>query len=105
MGTIIKKKNDFLTRFPIGLLVIIFIGFSPLIIGAVGSWMTEFFTGEACHEGNCGWMVLPWLTIITLPIGGVLLIIYLVIFLIDLFQFFKNKKTYNNLDVSEKSND
>lgn len=84
MGFIIRSKKHYLTRFPLFLLFIIFIGLSPFIIGFTGAYLTELFTGEPCHEGNCFWMVLPWFGIfITLPLGGILLLVYFIIILID----------------------
>ena len=73
----IERRRHYLTRAPVGLALSLFIGLSPWIIGVLGSWFTERLTGEPCHEGNCGWMVLPWFTFLTLPIGGVLMGVYL----------------------------
>lgn len=93
MGLIIRKKKHYLTRFPVWLAIIVFCALSPAIIGLVGGWLTEISTGEPCHEGNCTWMVLPWLTVITLPVGGIILIAYLVIILIDSIKLFNENKT------------
>jgi hypothetical protein len=81
-----------LTRFPIWLALIIFSALSPIIIGFIGAWVTEIITNEPCHEGNCTWMVLPWLAMITLPIGGGILLIYLIIILIDTIRLLNKNK-------------
>ncbi|AHM59297.1 hypothetical protein D770_05150 [Flammeovirgaceae bacterium 311] len=83
MGIIIKNKKHYYTRFPIWLSLILLFLLSPVLIGFIGAWITELITSEPCHEGNCIWMVLPWLTIITLPVGGIILLIYVVIILLD----------------------
>ncbi|AHM59326.1 hypothetical protein D770_05295 [Flammeovirgaceae bacterium 311] len=98
MGTIIKNKRHYYTRFPIWLALILLFGLSPMIIGFFGAWVTELITGESCHEGNCTWMVLPWFTIITLPVGGGILLVYLVIIVIDTIRLLKkgNDRHANN---------
>lgn len=86
MGLIIRRKRHFFTRLPLLLLGIVLLSLAPLLIGLLGAWFTEWQTGEPCHEGNCSWMVLPWLTIFTLPMGGVLLLVLLVLVLRDAFR-------------------
>ncbi len=93
MALILKKKKHLKTRLVPWLLVIIFLAFSPLIIGIIGAWFTELSTGVSCHEGNCAWMVLPWLSIITIPIGGIILLIYIIIVVIDAVEL--NQKEQN----------
>lgn len=97
MGIIIENKKHYLIRFPLWLLIIIVIGFSPILIGALGSYLTELITNKPCHEGNCIWMVLPWMMLFTLPFGGVLLIIYLIIIIIDSIKLFKKSKHNSNI--------
>lgn len=75
MGFILTKKKHCYTRLPLGFAVIVLFALSPSIIGVIGAWFSEMTTGERCHEGNCSWMVIPWLTLLTLPIGGILMII------------------------------
>lgn len=82
-GTIIQHKKHYLTRFPIGLAIILFFSLSPFLIGLAGSWLSELMNGEPCHEANCGWAVLPWLTLLTLPAGAAILFAYLVIVILD----------------------
>jgi xanthine/uracil permease len=91
LGLIINNRKHLLTRFPIWFALIVLFGLFPLLIGVVGGWITELSTGEPCHEGNCGWMVLPWLTLFTLPIGGVLLFVYMIIILIDIIGLLKEE--------------
>lgn len=49
--------------------------FLPIIITLVAS----IFVDDAFNEGMSAWGTLPWLTILTLPIGGVIALIGLVI--------------------------
>lgn len=91
MGPIIKEKKHYLTRLPIWLVIIVLIGFSPTIIGLLGAWITKLKTGQPCHGGGCEWLTLSWLTIITLPIAGLLLLVFLIIILIDSLNLSKSK--------------
>lgn len=91
MGLIIKEKKHYLTRLPIWLVIIVLIGFSPTLIGLLGAWITKLKTGQPCHEGGCEWLTLSWLTIITLPIAGMLLLVLLIIILIDSLNLSKSK--------------
>lgn len=83
MFRIIQTKKHYLTRLPLGFLGITLFAFSPFLIGVMGAWATEKFSGQPCHEGNCGWMVLPWLTVFTLPIGAFLLLVFLLMVVRD----------------------
>ncbi|MCR8666313.1 hypothetical protein NO995_01340 [Aestuariibaculum sp. M13] len=91
MSLIVKRKKHLLTRIPLITFLILFIGFAPVIIGLVGAYFSELTTGEPCHEGNCGWMVLPWLGMITIPIGLLLFIVFFVIVLVDIISLNNNK--------------
>lgn len=92
MGVIIKNKKHYFTRFPLWLIAIIIVGVSPFVIGSLGGFLTEIITGEPCHEGNCFWGVIPWFGIfITLPIGSIVLLIYLIIIIIDSFKLLKER--------------
>ena len=93
MGIILKTKKHFLTRFPLWLIIISFLALSPFIIGFFGAYLSELITNKPCHEGNCFWGVIPWFGIfITLPIGGIALLIYLIIIVIDFFKLIKKEK-------------
>jgi hypothetical protein len=83
MGRIIKHKRDYFTKLPLMLLSIFFVGVSPVLIGILGARITESLTGQPCHEGNCGWMVLPWLGMITIPLAGLVLIVVVIVALSD----------------------
>ncbi len=86
---IIRNKKDLMIRFPIGLVLIILIGLSPFIVGGIGSWFWELRTGQPCHEGNCFWMALIWYFFITIPLAGLLLILYLIIVAKDTIRILK----------------
>lgn len=86
MRFFIKKSRDF-WKIPFILLGILFIAFSPLIVGLIGAWVTEIMTQEPCHEGNCTWGALPWLMLISIPFAGGLLVIFLILLVIDLINY------------------
>ncbi|MCH4551189.1 hypothetical protein [Aestuariibaculum lutulentum] len=90
MPLIIKRKKHLLTRVPFLTFLIVFIGLAPVIIGLIGAWITELNTGEPCHEGNCSWMMLPWLGMFTIPVGFLLFIVFFVIVLIDTIALYNN---------------
>ncbi|MEJ1222931.1 hypothetical protein [Sediminicola sp. 1XM1-17] len=79
MGIIIKEKKHYLTRFPIGLFIIILIGLAPMIIGAIGLIMTDGFG----HGGDNYWMAFHWYVYFTVPVAGILFLIYSLIIVID----------------------
>ena len=83
MAKIKKNTRQYITRFPVWFFAIIFFALSPYLIGILGSYLTELWTGEPCNESNCGWMVLPFFTFITLPMGVLGLLVFLVIVLQD----------------------
>ena len=88
---IIKHKRYYFTWFPFWLFLILFFSLSPFIIGFAGSWVTELETGRPCNEGNCSWAAVPWLGLFTLPIGLLILAIYLFFVLLDTIQLFRKK--------------
>ncbi len=92
MPKIIKRKRHFFTVFPVWFIAIIFLGLSPYLLGILGSYLTELSTGEPCHEGNCGWMVLPFFTFITLPMGILGLLVFLAIVLQDSIELLNKPK-------------
>ncbi|MCX2745454.1 hypothetical protein OO013_16360 [Mangrovivirga sp. M17] len=83
MPVIIKQKKHYLTRLPLWLALVIFIGLSPFIIGFIGAWITEATTNQPCHEGNCEWMVIPWFGFISLPLGAFGLLVLFIISVSD----------------------
>jgi peptidoglycan biosynthesis protein MviN/MurJ (putative lipid II flippase) len=92
MPNIIKEKKDIFVRFPIGAVLVILAALSPMIIAMIGAWFTEMITGTPCHEGNCIWMVLPWLCLLTIPGGFVFLIVYLVMGFTEYARIRKREK-------------
>lgn len=83
MGIIINKNKHYFTRFLLGLFIIVLVSLSPFIIGFVGAYFVELRTGEPCNEANCYWAVFPWFGMLTLPIGAILLIVYIIIVVVD----------------------
>ena len=92
MGIILHSKRHYFTRFPFWFGVIVLCGFSPLLIGSAGMWITEMNTGIPCNEGNCYWAIIPWYTLITLPICGLIMIVYLSIIVIDSIELWRENK-------------
>ncbi|AXT20264.1 hypothetical protein D7030_03880 [Flavobacteriaceae bacterium AU392] len=87
---VFKKQKDY-WKLPIGIIIIILAALAPLWIGMVGATITEFITGNQCNEGNCFWGVLPWLMMATIPIGAIILVVFLIIALIDFIKIRSNK--------------
>lgn len=86
MPTVIKKRRHLYTRFPLGLLIILLIAISPILIGMIGALITEWQTGNPCHEGNCVWGALGWFAFVTIPFAGLLFLIFIIIILKDIYQ-------------------
>jgi len=93
LGIIIKKKRHYLTRFILWSAIILLLGFSPVLVGSVGALITELQTGVPCHEGNCGWMVLGWLTLITWPISALIIIVLFIIIILDTVAIRRSQKS------------
>lgn len=54
---------------------------SPFIV----AWpLARVFCGADANEANCGFAVLPWLMILTLPAGALLFIVGLVVLILSL---------------------
>lgn len=86
MGILINKRSQIITRLGIGLIIILFTAFSPFIASMIGSWLTELFTNEPCHEGNCFWGAIGWLFLVTFPLSVLLLIIFVIITINDILK-------------------
>jgi hypothetical protein len=54
---------------------------SPFLAGAL---LSLAFCGPDANEGNCSWAALPWLMFLTIPVGGLMFIIGLVILIVSL---------------------
>jgi hypothetical protein len=83
MKKILYNKASHIWKFPIGLLMAGLIAFSPLIIGGIGAYFSELITGRECNEANCFWGVIPWFMLLTIPVGGVLGLIFIIITIYD----------------------
>jgi len=91
-GVIITERKHLLTRLPLAIILIMIFALSPLLIGISGAWFSELTSGIPCNnEGNCVWLVLPWLGMITFPIGLILFIALLIITMIDFLALVKRK--------------
>ena len=53
----------------------------PFLVGAAGA---AVFCGSGANEANCGFAVLPWMMLLTLPAGALLFIVGLIIFIVAL---------------------
>ena len=53
----------------------------PFLVGAAGA---AVFCGPGANEANCGFAVLPWMMLLTLPAGALLFIVGLIIFIVAL---------------------
>lgn len=80
---VIRNKKDLLTRFPLGLVAILILSISPILISMIGANISEAITGEPCHEGNCFWGGIGWLFLITIPVGFIVLVIFLIKCVVD----------------------
>ena len=89
MAIIIKKARHFYTRIPIFFLLTGLLAMSPILISMAGAWVTEYFTGQPCHEGNCIWGAFGWFFMITFPAAAVILLIGILLIIIDTVNFFK----------------
>ena len=56
---------------------------APFLVGAAGA---AVFCGPGANEANCGFGVLPWLMILTLPAGALMFIVGLVILIVSLVK-------------------
>ena len=101
MPKIIKRKRHYFTRLPVWFVAIVFFALSPYLIGVLGSYLKELSTGEPCNESNCGWMVLPFFTFITLPTGALGLLVFLVIVLQDSIELMNKPKQISLLIKSK----
>jgi hypothetical protein len=80
---IIRKRKDLLTRFPLGLVAIFIFSILPILVAMIGANISEAMTGEPCHEGNCFWGGIGWLFLITMPVGFILLVGFIIKCIVD----------------------
>lgn len=60
---------------------------SPLLAVApflAGALLSLVFCGADANEGNCAWAALPWFMFITIPVGALMFLAGLVIFIVSL---------------------
>ena len=84
MGFIISKSDHLYRRIFLGLALLVFLAISPVLIGISGAYLTEWLTGESCHEGNCVWGALGWLAFFTIPLSGVLFLVFALVVFLDI---------------------
>ena len=68
----IKNKSDYLKILKTFLIVVLIMSL-PLIIPFSWQWLCGLF-GKSINEGNSAIFSLFWFSLITLPVGGILLI-------------------------------
>lgn len=89
MPILIKKSHHFFTRIPLGLLCIAAFSISPILLGMLGATLSEWTTGQPCHEGNCAWGAIGWLFFLTMPIAGILLVVFMVVVAVDTIKWIR----------------
>lgn len=87
---VFKNKRDIWIRFPLGMVLIVLFGLSPILVSMLMSNLTELLTGEPCHEGNCIWGGIGWLFLITLPVALILAVVFLIVSIIDIVKILSN---------------
>ena len=89
MGLIFQQRKHFKNRLPIGVVIVLFSCF-PYVLGILGTVWQNFFRDNPCHGSECTWMTLTWFALITMPIGFLVLMLFLSIAIFDLYWL--NKK-------------
>lgn len=56
---------------------------APFLVGAGSAYI---FCGPDANEANCGFAVLPWMMILTIPAGALMFIVGLVILIVSLVK-------------------
>jgi hypothetical protein len=76
---IITTIKDIIFKVPIITILCFIIGFFPFGIAFLGMRLTKVFTGQEClNEGDCGWVAVPFLCMITIPIAAFLFLIFMI---------------------------
>ena len=86
----VHKFKDFY-KIILGIILLALFAFSPIILALVGSYFEGIIRGEPVHEGNSVFMSFGWFFLITIPVGVILLIIWLVVSAYNILSFIKNK--------------
>lgn len=90
--TVKYKKDSDNDRFALGCFGIVLFILSPLWIGQMGAYITKSFLNKPCSEStDCSWLILSDYVYYTLPLGALLLLLYIPLWLL----------TNHELDVSE----
>jgi len=93
---ILKERKQVYYKLPLGILIIILIGLSPIIVALIGSTLSEFISGTPCNEGNCAWMALIWLALLSIPASFVGIIVYIVLIVNELSRMKKHSGQTEN---------
>lgn len=72
--------------------VIVIAALIPVIVGFGGMYMQEIITGRRAHEGNSIFGAVPWLALITFPLGFGFLVFWTIILVKSNLAFFKKRK-------------
>jgi len=92
MGIFISTKSQIIKRIALGLSIIAFFAFSPILLSMAGAWLFEWFTNGPCHEGNCFWSAIGWFVGISFPIAILLLVIFVFLVTLDLINLKQQSK-------------
>lgn len=84
----IKNSMDFLKVIGIYLFLCM-LAILPVLAGFAGMFVEETITGRRAHEGNSIFGALPWLALITIPAGFVLLIVWTIIVIKSNIAFYR----------------
>lgn len=86
----IKNKKDYLKSFKV-IIIVLLATLSPIIIPFSWQWFCSLF-GERINESNSAVFSLFWFSIVTIPIGGLLLLGILLVIIWDTIAIKVNKK-------------
>ena len=93
-------NND---TFALGCFGIVLFILSPLIIGNIGTQIAKS-GGQPCSEGtDCIWSLIPSYADYTVPFGGLLLLLYIPMWLVTNYEVTETKE--NEPHLIEDSND
>ena len=87
----IERERDFY-KIPLGIIIIVFFALFPIIFAMIGTYIEGLIKGIPIHGGNSDIGYYFLFAYITIPIGFVLLIIWLAISTINAISFFQKKK-------------
>ena len=72
--------------------VILIVAMIPVIVGFGGMYLQEIITGRRAHEGNGIFGAVPWLALITFPLGLGFLVFWTIILVKSNLAFLKKRK-------------